>query len=325
MAQVGIGMRSYLGFGEETSYGVAAARSYWVEVNSESLELKEEKIRTNSLFRRGYNTLRVAQGALMVDGSVEFDGTYEGWLKLAKHLFGRVDTSNVDPTNVPTAKQHKFTIQDTLPTGLSFEVQRDTTDFVTEASKSFVYSGVKINSAEFACSVGEVLKITLDLIGSNEARATKTASNFANTKLAVYHQGIVQWGNDELAVHNFTIRLNNNLERRPKFNSRVTREPLPSAKAEISGSFQLEFDTWAQYDDFKNNQDRVLRLSFLGDLIGGTTYKELRFVCNVARLMGTRILLNNPGRILAEVDFGAFRDSTYNELEFYAINTETGI
>lgn len=322
---VGIGMRSFLGLGEESVYGTPVAPAYWVEINSESLQEKEDKIKTNSLFRRGFNTLRVAQGARMVDGSIEFDGTFEGWLKLAKHIFGRIDTTNVDPTNAPTAKQHRFTIQDTLPTGLTFELQRDTTDFVTEATKSFIYAGCKLNAIDFSCNVGEILKIGVDIIAQAEARSAKSTAVMQSTKLAVFHQGKVTWGNDELAVHNISIKLNNNLERRPKFNSRITREPLPSGKVEVSGSFQLEFDTWSQYDDFKNNTERILKCNFLGDIIASTVQKEIRLTCNVTRLVGVRILLNSPGRIVADVDFLALRDSVNNELELIVVNTEQGI
>lgn len=321
---VGVGYRGFVGYGEESSYGSTATRTHYLEINNESLQASVARIETNSIMRRGVRSDRVQLGAKNIAGNIEFDATYDGWMKLAKHAFGRIDTTSPDPTNAPTARQHKFTIQDTLPTGLTFEVFRDTTDFVTESGKSFLYTGCKINTMEFACGVDEILKVNIGVMGQDDSRAAKSTAGFTTSEFAVYHQGSLTWGSDVLPVEEFSIQLNNNLELRPKLSSQVTREPLPSAKVEVTGSFTTEFDNWSQYDDFKNSTYRVLDVVFLGDTIASTTTYKIRLLCNVGDLQDARVMLDSYGRIRIAIDFKGYRNDLNNELELFVVNTGTG-
>ena len=322
---VGIGMKGQIGYGEESTYGTSATRSYWQEINNESLVLQEARIETNSLTRRGTLNRQVAQGARSVTGNIEFDAQYGGWGKLAKHAFGQIDTTSPDPTNAPTAKLHTFTVADTLPTGLTFEAFRDTSGFTTEPNKAHVYVGCKINTMEFSCAVNEILKINLGIMGQNESREAKGTPNYSTEKLAVYHQGCVTWGSTDRPIESFNIQLNNNLEMRPKLCSNLTREPIQSGKVEITGSFSMEFDTWAEYDDFKAATERQLEVDFTGPLIAATTYKMIKLICPVVILSGVNMNLSSFGRIKVDINFKGYRDSTQNEFKLQIINTETGI
>jgi len=322
---VGIGQRGHFGFGEESTYGTAVARPYFVEVNTESIVIDEARIETASLYRRGIINRRVGVGAKTVSGSIEFEAQYGGWLKLAKHAFGTINTSSPDPTSNPTVKLHTFTIADSLPTGLSLELFRDTTDFVTEALRAHLYSGVKINTMEFSCGVDEILKVNIGIMGQDEARVTRTVPNFATQNLALYHQGALTWGADTLEVESFSIQLNNNLELRPRLNSRVTREPLPADQVEVTGSFMLEFNSWAQYDDFRNATERQLSILFTGNSISGSYNHSIQLVCPVTILSGSTVYLSSPGRVKLEVPFKAYRDSTQGEFKLIVQNAETGI
>lgn len=322
---VGVGFRGHFGYGEESVYGTAVARTHFTEINSESMQLEDMRIESESLYRRGIINTRVTQGGATVNGDVEFEAGFGGWLKLAKHAFGRVDTSTPDVTSNPTVKRHKFTVQDTLPPGLTMELFRDTTDMVTEPNVAHIYTGCKISSINFDCSVDEILKVGISMLGRYEQRAAKTNPNFSTERLAVYHQGILQWGNDELPVETFNVSLNNNLEYRPRLGSRFTREPLPSAKIEVTGSFTTEFESEAQYDDFRNATERALVITFTGSTISGAFSRYIKLTCNVVILSSVRMMLNNVGRIMAEIDFKAYRSLTLNELELEVQNTETGI
>lgn len=325
MAFTGIGLNSHWMFSEETTYGTATPRLYAVEILNESLYKEVQRIETQSLTRRGVKSTQVQNGAIAVSGNVEFEAAYGGWLKLLKHALGQIDTTTPDPTNAPTAKQHKFSIANQLPTGLTMEVYRESTNFVTEPNKAFVFAGCKISTIEFSCAVDEILKVNIGVMGQNEARETKSTPTFTTEKLAVYHQGCLTWGSTELPIESFTLQVNNNLEMRPKLCSRLTREPLPGGKLEVTGSFTVEFETWEQYDDFVNATQRQLEIVFTGDLIAASQYKKIRFLASVADLVDCRITLDSPGRIMMDIDFKAYRTDSVNELEIYVVNTETGI
>lgn len=323
--QISHGFLGHFGFGEESAYGTAVARSYWYEILGESIQKMEERLESASLFRRGILNTKVAQGAKFIDGSVEFEAQFGGWLKLAKHAFGQIDTTNPDPTNAPTAKQHKFSIANSLPTGLTMEVYRGTESFVTEASKAFLYTGMKVNSMTFSAAVNEILKVSCALMGQDESRVAKGTPSFSSDKLAVYHQGNLTFGGRPIDIEEFSISLNNGLEMRPKFGARTTREPSIASKVEVSGSFTCEFSGWNEYDDFINATDRALDIQFEGDNIGAAIYKRIRLLCNVAKLTDVRVVLDTVGRLRIEQSFKAYRTESLNELELYVTNTETGI
>lgn len=323
---VGTGFRGFLGVGEESVYGTAVARSHWTEINDESLVLNEARIESESLYRRGVINTRVEQGQRSVSGDIEFEATYEGWGKIAKHAFGSVSTSTPDPTTVSTAKRHLFRVEDTLPTGLTIEAYRDSTDFVTSANQSFIYTGCKVNSISFSVTAEETLRVVANIMGRNETGLTaKSTPSFFNTRLAVYHSGLVTWGSTTLECEDFNITLNNNLEYRPLIGSNLTREPLPSGKVEVSGSFTIEFTSPDQYNDFKNATERTLLIRFEGSNIGGAFYKYIKLTANVAKIAGARVMNNNFGRLRMEIDFKAYRSLTQNELELEIQSTETGI
>lgn len=325
MANVGVGFRGFFGLGEETNYGVAASRSHWTEINSESIAIEEDRIETNQLYRRGVINTRVEKGGKRVSGDLEFDATYGGWLKMPKHAFGQVATSTPDITSNPTVKRHKFTIEDKLPTGLTLEVNRDTNDFVTEPNKSFLYTGCKIASMGFACSVNEILRVSANIVGQDEGRVAKGTPAFTSEKLAVYHQGTVQWGNDFLDVESISVTLNNNIEGRPRLGARTIREPLPSDKVEVTGSMSLEFDTWSQYDDFRNATERALVVLFTGSVIAGSFSRYIKLSMPSVIISASRPALSAVGRIMADIDFKAYRTATQQELELEIQNTDTGI
>lgn len=324
MGATGLGMKSHLGWGEESTYGTAVARPYFVEINNESIIKEDQRLETNSITRRGTLNTKVQQGGRSISGAFEFDCPYGGVEKLLKHAFGQIDTTSPDITNVPTAKTHTFTIADTLPTGLTFEVWRDNTNFITEANKAFVYAGGKITSMEFACAVDEILRVTCNIFGQDETRATKTTPSFYTDPLAVYHQGCLSWNTTEREVESFNISLNNNLEMRPRLCSKLTREPYPAGKVEVTGSFVTEFSSWDMYDDFVNASERAMTMTFTGPTIGGSISKSIVFTVGVSIISGCRVLLNNPGRIMMEIDFKAFRTTSANELVLAVTNTVTG-
>jgi hypothetical protein len=322
MATVGIGMKGYLGFGEESTFATIVPRTKFFDLTSESVVKSRELIESGALYRPGILNTKVVQGMVGIAGDMEFEAHYEGWGVLAKHCFGAVQ-STVQAN--PAAYQHKFTIADVLPTGLSMELFRDTSGFASEASVANVYSGCKVTSINFSSGVGELLKVGISILGSNEERRAKSTEAFTASPLAVYHQGLLKWDGVDAEVTNFKIMLNNHLDLRPKLNSQISREPIRNGKLECSGSFTAEFDSWKMYYDFLNAAQRTLNVRFTGPNIANGYPYFMDFNINVAIIQGLRMNLNSPGRIILELEFKAYRTTTVNELELIIQNTETSI
>jgi hypothetical protein len=326
MAQdVGLGMRSYFGFGDESTWGTAVAPTNFIEINSESFAKQVGRIEAQSIIKRGLRNTHVIEGGIAVDGEVSFDAQYDGWLKIAKHAFGTLVTSQPDITNAPTCYQHKFTIADTPLTGMSVEVFRDTSQFVTEPNYAHRYSGCKVARFEMACGVDEILRVTAGFVGKDEGRVAKATDTYNNTKVAVYHQGVVKWNGEDIQVGSFNVQLDNGLGMRPKLGSRYSREPVPDQKLQVSGSFEMEFSSWQQYDDFVNTEQREFRATFEGATIGGSIKQMILLVMPCVIMNNVRVNADQPGRIMLSADFRAYRTESQNELELTVRNESASV
>lgn len=326
MAQdVGLGMRSYFGFGEESVWSTPVAPTNFIEINSETLNKQVGRIKASSIIRRGLRSTHVTPGGIMVEGDCSFEAQYDGWLKLAKHAFGELVTSQPDPTDAPLAYQHKFTIADTPPVGLSIEAFRDTSQFVTEPSMAHRYSGCKVSRIEFGCAVDENLKVACGFLGKEESRVAKTTPSYNDARLAVYHQGVVKWNGEDIEVSSFNISLDNGFGMRPKLGSQYSREPVPDNKINVSGSFEMEFKSWLQYDDFCNSEFREFRATFEGAIIQGSIRQMMLLVMPVALLSNVRATAESAGRIMLTADFEAYRTTTQNELELTVRNASATV
>jgi len=320
---VGLGLVGFLGYGQESVYGTPIARTNFLEINEESIGVEEPQIESGALAAVGIRNTKSVQGGVSVAGDFGFDAQYAGWERLLKHLMGSISSSRPDVTSYPTVWDHTFDIANSLPTGLTLEVYRATEDFVTEPSKSFIYDGCLISAGSFSCGVDDLLKCRFTVIGHNEARGSKSTPSYNTSKLAVYHQGIIKWNANDVEVSNFTIDIANTLEGRPKLGSRYTRQPKRSGKLTVSGTFQAEFTSWAEYDDFRAATERVFNAQFIGDVIGGTYYNQITFNLPVAKIVSHKVVLNSPGRLIMEVNFKAYRTDSANELTVVMRNITT--
>lgn len=325
----GLGMNSWIGFGSESSYGTPVIPTEFIEIESETLMKEVARIEAMSILRRGTIDNKIISGAVQVGGDISFPVQFDGWLLLAYQAFGAVSNTRPDVTNAPTAWKHSFTIADVLPAALTIEVFRDTTQFTTEPNKSFIYNGCKISKIDFSCNINEVLKCSVAVMGSNEARGTRSysAPSFSNESYAVFTQAIVSYNGNDVEAHNFNISLSNNLTYRYKLGSALSREPVPDTKLIASGSFDMEFQSWNEYDDFVNTTERAMTCTFTGPLIAGTINKQIKFTCSQIFIEKVKLSLDKPGRIVMTIDFKCFRNTaqTQNEIVMDIINTSASI
>lgn len=325
----GLGMNSWFGFGEESTYGTQVTPTSWLEIEAESLAKEVARIEAKSILRRGVVDNKVVAGAIMVAGDVSFPAQYDGWLKLAKHAFGSVTESRPDITNAPAAYNHRFLITDVLPTGLTVEVFRDTTQFTTEPNKSFRFGGCKVDKMTFEAQVDQVLKVSMGFMGQNESRATYSAANpsFSNANYAIFTQGTVYWNGNDIEADKFSITLNNGLGSRYKLGSNLTRQPVPENKIVVSGSFEAEFQHWDEYDDFVAATKREMILDFRGATLGGAITERIKLTCSQTDIDKTHIILDKPGRIKLGIDFKCYRNTaqTQNEIVMDVVNTSATV
>jgi hypothetical protein len=310
MANAGLGMRSFLGFGEEVTWGTPVARTNFIEILNESITKNVGRIESQSILRRGIRNTHVVPGMVTVEGDIAFEATYDGWLKLAKHAFGAVASAQPDAGGSPLVYEHTFTLADTPPVGLTCEVFRDTSQFSSEPNKSFIYAGCKVSTFELACAVDEILKCQVSLVGKDEARGAKSTDTYGTAKVAVFHQGVIKWNGVDIEASSFSFRFDNGFGGRPKLGSQYSREPVTENKLEVGGSFEMDFESWDQYDDFVNTTEREFIAEFTGDTIQNAFKQMIKVTVPRALLHNVKVVLERPGRITVAADFKGYRHSS---------------
>lgn len=320
---VGLGLTGYLGFGQETVYGTPVARVNFLEINDENMGVDEPKIESAALAQVGIRSTKVAQGMISTGGDFNFDASYAGWERLLKHVCGNIVSSRPDVTSSPTVWDHTFTIADQLPTGLTIEVFRGTETFLTEPNKAFVYAGCLISNMNISCGADDLMKIGVNVMGQQEARAAKSTPVYDNSTLAVFHQGTLKWNDSDVEAHSFSLDINNSLEMRAKLGSRLTRQPKRSGKLDVSGSFQAEFINWDQYDDFRAATNRAIVIQFIGPVIINSFSNQITITLAVSKINTYRVVLNQPGRLIVDIQFKAYRTESAGELSIVMRNTTT--
>jgi hypothetical protein len=135
----------------------------------------------------------------------------------------------------------------------------------------------------------------------------------------------VKWNGEDIQVGSFNVQLDNGLGMRPKLGSRYSREPVPDQKLQVSGSFEMEFSSWQQYDDFVNTEQREFRATFEGATIGGSIKQMILLVMPCVIMNNVRVNADQPGRIMLSADFRAYRTESQNELELTVRNESASV
>lgn len=313
MAVPGLPFKTVLAFGEETAYGTVVARDKVIEINSETVEVEERKLTSESLFSIGTKTTRVVQGHVAIAGDVVFNPQFGGWERLLKHLLGKLVTTDLGAPDVGAAS-HVFTpttkITDDAKTSLTLELDKD--------KKVFLVDGAKINSMEFGFSAEELLAITMSIIARQQTQTgAPTAITLPTQKLIPSTIAKLKFGPTgaevELDVTEATITVSNNLTEDRRFiGSRFLKEPVRGGKLDVSGSFTTEFQSVTQLDDFRADTRRSLIIEAdSGELIvgGGSQNFLLKIECPITQLLSGTPIVDAVEPITIDHSFKALRGS----------------
>ena len=316
----GIGNNSFVGVGEEVTYGTAVARNRFLLQNSESIAPAEQNVEAGSIYRRGRHALRHVQGRVEVGGDITFNPQYssQALMIFLKHKLGAIASSQPDVTAAPTVYRHTFTPATALPTGLSIEVGKDVL--------AHLHAGCKVTSIGMRFTPGEMAECTVGIMGRETTSIDDSALVYTEGKLMVATNTTVTWAGNAQSCRDFTITIDNPLERRYFINSRFTSEPLRSGKTRVTGSFTIELADAVLYSDFRNLTQRALILTATGDTIAGGYAFEALFTMSVAKLVAGVAQANTEGVMTIPYSFEAFLDdNNANELSVRLQNEASGV
>jgi len=307
---------AYFQWKDESTYGTAVTPDKVLELNSESI-IKEQA----HLITAGKNAIYsdkddVEKGRTIVAGDVSFDLRYEGFSELFYHALGSISSSQQGGTS---AYKHTITMADSLPTGLTFEIDMDT--------KAKQVEGGKINTLSFACEAGGFMTCTIGIIGEDLTYTTATTGNSLPTAALIpFNEIAVTYGGASYDVRSFELTLNNNLDTdRYYLNALTLKEPLRSGTIpEITGSITTDFQDNTEFDDFVNQSENDIVITATGDNIESTYDYQIILTAKNCKLTAGVPSLDNIGLIPLELPFKAYAtDSSTRELQIEVQNTIT--
>ena len=276
------GLGSQIGFAAETTYGTYVAPTRFYEFASESLKKEAEFVQGGGLAagRFAQSGSRRALTREFGSGNLELDVPNAKFGLLLAHLMGSSTTPVQQAATTAYLQTHAFA--DNF--GFFLTGQKGVVDTSTGTVRPYSFLGGKINSMEFSCATGELLKSTVDFdfrqVVESQTLATATYAaglgNFAfggtsgqglSVKLGTY--------GSEVAVAGVTS-VNCKIERpmktdRASATAGLKGEPIINDYANVSGTIEAEFyDKTYFADRFANNTSTSLVLEWLGPIIAST-------------------------------------------------------
>jgi len=276
------GLSAQLGFAEESTYGTPVTVTRFYEFRSEEMKLEIGRIESQAL-RSGARIQRSdrwSAGQKNVGGDIELELANKSFGLLFKHMFGGVSSSQPDAGGNPTVWEHTFTPGD-LPTSLTAQVGRTGVDGTT---RPFTYHGCRVASWSLEASVGEIVTLTLSLLGEDEDTATglAVASYPSALSLLTFVQGSLTVGGSAFDVKDIKLEGDNGLaDDRYFLGSQLRKNPLEAAMREYTGEVTAEFTDLTAYNRYVNGAEAALVLLFRGGLISGTFNFDTQITANV--------------------------------------------
>lgn len=321
MSNPKVGVGSFIGFGEQSGYTTAVSRTKFLPMTSggDSVNREDVRIETGGIDSIGFSSTRYRQGRRNIAGQETVEVLYEGTELLWKHLFGEVTTSQPNPGSQPTVYDHTFTIADTLPTGLSLELNRGGT--------SFLITGAKISQAQLSLNVDQYMRMALSFIGRDMDTASASSESIPTVNGWAAPDVTLRWNNSAQQVQSWNLNFNNSLDDNRVFiGSKLRSEPVRGARLSVTGSMEVEFVDTTLWTDFINATQRELIISAVGDQIGATGYYYSWTLTLPIAVFNTHpINVSSEGRVLYSADFKSYRSSSYNEATLVIRNTVTSV
>ena len=289
------------GFGEESTYGTAEARSNWVRTTTS--DLSRNIVRN---YRPGLvgvatvaNRRRTISGVTEAGGPAEYVFAYEGCGILLKHGLGAVATTGTGPY------VHTFTLAAALPTGLTVEdIQSGDSGNIAQ-----VAVGGKINRLTIRFpGPSDVATLGVDWLAEDIGAFTTAGSPSygAGDNEFIGHQlGQLGWNSNTYDLISLEMVVDNKLTRRHKLGSKLTKEPTRSDFVEVIWRAEVEWED--------NNLITDYRAEVQGDVTAtatGTGNQACAFTLHNAQLWSLSKPINTAGIIRQRLEFRGLSDGT---------------
>jgi hypothetical protein len=322
MAGPGVGAKGFIGFGPETTWGTAVTPTRYIEFLSESLKRNQSGVVSNGIqpYRgaTAYKRTTIAPG-----GDIAFEMCPEDVPTLIYHVLGGASTSG---SSIYT---HTLKPAVSLPTGLTFEIDRDVA--------YFIYEGSKINTFSMSFAPNEIITGSASVISENETGTIGASGNTPSYSSAEPFTGIqaaveidVDGGNNSYAsqgVMAADFSISNDIFAGKYELGGNKRAALMEQKRSVTGKLNIEFDDLTLYNLFVNGTSTSLRITLTSDqLISGSTYHSMTIVFPKIVYTGETPVMGGPGIITVDCPFTAlYTSAALPEIIVTVVNSQSSV
>lgn len=345
MPSYGSGLSGQVGYKAETTYGTAVTVDRFSEFLSESVNknityLDSAGLKAGQAYKRAS---RVVQSRSSVSGNVVMEAADKGLGTWIKHALGST-ISTPTQIGVTTAYKQIHTPGSKAGFGLTVQVGRPQTDATV---KAFTYAGMKIGKWEFSVSDNEMAKFTFDMDGRSMATATALATasytpdtgvfNFSDVASGAFKlggtattasgettiasgtavtsivKGITISGETPMATERFGIG-----------NAGLKAQPIENDIPTITGTFDTEFTSQAEFYDFFNaNTSKALEIPFSHGDAGTSNPFLLSFIIPVVKFKEANVNVGGPDILPQQVQWEAYDDGTNPVIQIKLVSTDS--
>lgn len=289
------GHQVFVGSGEESVYGTPVTPGSYYQVEDESFALEQSVMGKPVLNDISQRT--AVKSRVNVAGGMTIQLGNQGAGHLFKHAMGAEAISSGTNT---------YSLAETLPTGLSFTVNRDAD--ALGGDYAFRYTGCQVTSLTLTAEVEEPVKLAVEVIGKDSALVAKPTPTYPTSTIYEWEdlKTFTVFGGAR-NVRRFELNIENALaDDRFNLGDRTRVGLGRNGPRVVTGSFDIEFDstTIADYNYFKTLASTSLTVFF-----HQADNKWLKIYLPNIYVQGDEPVTNDAGVIVWTVNFEAFRNA----------------
>lgn len=338
---IGSGLAAQFGWGAESAWATPVTVDHFAPFDSEGLALEKNVLQGLGL-RAGQADpfgSRRQVSTKSVGGAVTMDFTAKGLGLLLKHGMGSTISA---PTLLSgSAYKQVHALGSTQGFGLTTQVGRPQTDGTV---RPFTYNGCKVTALEVSVDDQNLVKLTVEFLGQDEATATSLAAasypttnqeTFSFAESAITLGGTVTTASGEASVSGgstvttlikgFNLRIERPLngDRFGLGNNGLRKEPIENDFRVVGGSLGGEFTSRTElYDVYSADSGTALHLTFTGSAITGG-FNTLDILLPQIRFNTGAVNADSPDVIAQSLDYVALNDGTNTTAQIFVVSTDT--
>jgi hypothetical protein len=316
MAIPRLGRGLAFGFAKETTWATPVSRTNWVRGVNSGLTMRHRKAPRPDLYGASTGTrIKHFDEAVEAGGPIEWLFGFEGQGPLFEAALWATPSTSGPVSSIYT---HTYALGAAAPTGLTIEEVRGTDPTTNNAR---VYAGCKLDSIEWSCSAGGVIKCSAGVLGQKHAGSTSAGTpTFTTNEVEGLHHAAstLAWDGATYSLVSWKATVANHQGRRMNLGSKYTQEPAPSDFREVSFEVEIETTTDALLTAHIADTEGDAVLSFTG-----TGSRTATWTLQNAYVDSVEDSIGGPGVIIQRVRFVGQSDGTDHGLKLVIANSQS--